>query len=199
MGPILATFDYHQRELRTAREQRQAAQDREVDANVHCREAENQVAQLNRDLFKSQDAVLEAQEAARRHKRDYHEILVLLKRAQAVNPAPGNAEDQVHIQSLETQLNDATQQLRQLRAERAPNAADGQMALQQSKTNEELEALRAENAAAHKALAEVAAKRDIARKACVQLRMQTLMDKAKQDAASNALKVQCLQAEAEMV
>ncbi len=59
--PILATFDYHQRELRAAREQRQAARDREVDANVHCMEAEHQVAQLKRDLLKSQDTVREAQ------------------------------------------------------------------------------------------------------------------------------------------
>ena len=157
------------------------------------------MAQLKRDLLKSQDAVHEAQEAARRHERDYHETLVLLRWAQAVNPAAANAEDQVRIQSLETQLNNATQQLRQLRAERAPNAADGQMAVQQSETNEQLEALHAENAAAHKALTEVATERDSARKACVQLWMQTLTDKAKQDAASHTLEVWCLQAKAEVV
>ncbi len=65
-----------------ARDERQVARDREVDANIHHREAENQVAQLKRDLFKSQDAVLEAQEAARRHEKAYHETLVLLKQAQ---------------------------------------------------------------------------------------------------------------------
>ncbi len=159
------------------------------------------MAQLNSDLFKSQDAVCEAQKAARRHEKDYgnHETLVLLMRAQAVNPAAANAEDQVYIQLLETQLNDGTQQLRQLRAERAPNAADGQMAVQQSETNEQLEALHAENAAAHKALTEVATERDSARKACVQLWMQTLTDKAKQDAASHTLEVWCLQAKAEVV
>ncbi len=151
MGPLIATFAHLQRELQAVREQRQAAQDREVDANVHCREAENQVDQLNRDLFKSQDAVREAQETARRHEKDYHETLVLLRRAQAANPATANAEAQVRIQSLETQLNDANQQLRQLCAERAPNAAYGQMAVQQSETNEQLEALRAENVVAHQA------------------------------------------------
>ncbi len=147
----------------------------------------------------SQNTVCEAQETARRHERDYHDTLVLLRWAQAANPAAANAEDQVCIQSLETQLNNATQQLRQQRAEGAQNVADGQMAVQHSETNEQLEALRAENAAAHKALAEVTAERDSARKACVQLRMQTVTDKAKQDAASNALEVWCLQAEAEVV
>ncbi len=178
---------------------RQTAWDREVDANVHCREAEKQVAQPKRDLPKSQDAVLETQETTRRHEKAYHETLVLLNRAQTVDPAASNQSDQVRIQSLETQLNDATQQLRQLRRERAPNAADGQMAVQQSETNEQLEALRTANKAAHEAIAELAAERDSAQKACVQLRMQTLMDKAKQDAASNALEVRCLQAEAEVV
>ncbi len=87
---------------------------------------------------------------------------MLLKRAQTTDPAATNKVDQVHIQSLETQLNDANQQLRQLRAERAPNAADGQMAVQQSQANEQLEALHTENAEAHKALAEMAAECDSA-------------------------------------
>ncbi len=199
VGPIIATFAHHQRELCTARDERHAAWDREVDANVHRNEAENRVAQLKRDLLKAQNAVLEAQEAARRHGKAYHETLVLLRRAQTADPAAVNQADQAHIQSLETQLNDATQQLRQLRAERAPNAVDGQMAVQQSETNEQLEAIHTANKAAHKAIAELAAERDSARKACVQLWMQTLTDKAKQDAASNALEVQCLQAEAEVV
>ncbi len=133
------------------------------------------------------------------NEKAYHETLVLLKRAQTVDPAAANPADQVRIQSLETQLNDATQQLRQLCAECAPNAADGQMAVQQSETNGQLEALRAANEEAHKALAQVAAECDSARKACMQLQMQTLTDKAKQDAESNALEVQCLQAEAEVL
>ncbi len=143
VGPIIATFAHHQRELRAVRESRQTAWDREVDANVHRREAEKQVAQLKRDLEKSQNKVLEAQETARRHEKDYHETLVLLRWAQTANPTAADPADQVRIQSLETQLNNATQQLRQLRVERAPNAADGQMAVQQSETNEQLEALRA--------------------------------------------------------
>ncbi len=125
-----------------ARDERQAAWDREVDAKVHRREAENEVAQLKRDLYKSQDAVREAQEVARRHEKAYHETLVLLKRAQTANPTAANQADQVCIQSLETQLNDANQQLRQLHA---PNAADGQMAVQQSQTNDQLEALSTAN------------------------------------------------------
>ncbi len=124
---------------------------------------------------------------------------MLLRRAQAANLATANAEAQVRIQSLETQLNAATQQLGQLHAERAPNAADGQMAVQQSEVNEQLEALRAENVAAHKALEEITTDRDSTRKAYVQLRMDTLTEKAKQDAASNTLEVRCLQAEAEVV
>ncbi len=199
MGPLIATFAHFQRELQTVREQRQAARDREVDANVHHREAENQVAQLNHDLFASQDALREAQETARKHEKDYHETLVLLTRAQAANPTTANAEAQVCIQSLETQLYDATQQLNQLRAGRAPNAADGRMAVQQSEVNEQLEALRADNVAAHEALEEITADRDSTRKAFVQLRMDALTEKAKQDAASNPLEIRCLQAEAEVV
>ncbi len=203
VGPIIATFAHHQRELRMAREAQQMAWDREVDANIHRREAEKQAAQLKCNLSKSQDAVFEAQETARKHEKAYHETLVLLQWAQAMNPAAANQSDQVGIQSLETQLNDATQQLRKLCVGRAPNAADGQMAVQQSKTNEQLEALRTANEAAHKAIAELAAERDSARKACVQLRMHTITDKAKQDAAedaaSNALEVRCLQTEAEVM
>ena len=160
VGPLIATFARLQRELQVVREQQQVARDREVDANVQRREAENQVAQLNRNLFASQDALHEAQETVRKHERDYHETLVLLRRAQAANPATANAEAQVRIQSLETQLNDAAQQLNRQHAERAPNAADGQMAGQQSQVNEQLEALRAENAATPKALEEMTADRD---------------------------------------
>ncbi len=199
VGPITATFAHHQRELHVARDERQVVWDQEVDAKVHCREAEDQVAQLNRDLFKSQNAVLEAQETARRHEKAYHQALVLLRRAQTADPVAANQADQVRIQSLQTQLNDANQQLRQLRAERAPNAADGQMAVQQSETNEQLEVLHTANEEAHNPLTEMAAERDRARKAYVQLQMQTLKEKAKLDAESNTLGVQCLQAEAEVM
>ncbi len=199
VGPLIATFAHLQRELQTVRESRQMAWDREVGAKVHRREAEGREAQLKCDLKKSQNKVLAAQETARKHEKDYHETLVLLRRAQAANPATANAEAQIRIQSLETQLNAATQQLGQLRAECAPNAADGQMAVQQSEVNEQLEALHAENIAAHQALAEMTADRDNTRKTYVQLRLDTLMEKAKQDAASSALEVRCLQAEAEVV
>ncbi len=90
VGPIITTFAHYQRELCAAREQRQMAWDREVDAKVHCREAEKQVAQLKHDLFKAQNAVLEAQETARRHEKAYHETLVLLNRAQTADPAATN-------------------------------------------------------------------------------------------------------------
>ncbi len=95
---------------------------------------------------------------------------MLLRQARAADPATASAEAQVSIQLLEAQLNDATQQLNQLRAERAPNAAEGQIAVQQSEINEQLEALRADNMAAHQALEEVIADRDSLRKANVQLR-----------------------------
>ncbi len=162
VGPILATFEHYQRELRTAREARQMAWDQEVDAKVHRREAENQVAQLKRYLEKAQDAVLEAQGTARGHEKAYHDTLVLLKQAQTTDLAAANSADQVRIQSLEMQLNDATQQLRQLHAECALNAADGQMAIQRSQANEQLEALHTDIAEAHKALADMAAERDSA-------------------------------------
>ena len=197
VGPILATFVHHQRELRTAEDTRQAARDSDIAAQVQCREAENEVAQLKRDLFKSQDAVREAQEHVSRHEKAYHETLVFLKRAQTGDPAATNQTDRVHIQSLEAQLNDANQQLRQLRAERAPNAADGQMAVQQSQTNEQLETLRAENAEAHEAITWLAAEHDSARKVHVQLQMPTLKERGKLDAESTALRVRCLQAESE--
>ena len=124
---------------------------------------------------------------------------MLLKRAQTEDPTAANQVDRVHIQSLEAQFNNANQQLRQLRAECAPNAADGQMAVQQSETNEQLEALCTENEETHKALAQVAAERDSARKAYVLLQMQMLKERAKLDAESNTLGVRCLQAEAEVM
>ncbi len=109
---VISWDRFHHTELSTGKEARQAAWDREVDAKVHRRKAENQVAQLKSDLSKSQNAVLEAQETARRHEKAYYETLVLLKWAQTAGPAATNQVDQVRIQSLETQLNDANQQLR---------------------------------------------------------------------------------------
>ncbi len=73
------------------------------------------------------------------------------------------------------------------------------MAVHQSEADEQLEALRAENAATHRALEGVIADRDSIRKAHVQLQTNVLMAKAKQDTASSALEVRCLQAEAEVV
>ncbi len=46
VGPMLATFVHLQRELRTAREERQAAWDQRVNADVLRMEAERQVTQL---------------------------------------------------------------------------------------------------------------------------------------------------------
>ena len=117
VGPLIATFAHLQRKLQVVRQSRQMAWDREVDAKIQHKEAEKREAQLKCDLAKSRDEVLKAQETARKHERDYHETLVLLRKAQAAYPATANAEAQVHIQSLEAQLNAATQQLGQLRAE----------------------------------------------------------------------------------
>ncbi len=160
VGPIIASFVHLKRELRAAEDAWQVARDREFDAQVHHREAENEVAQLKRDLFGSQDATCEIQENARRHEKAYHESLVLLKRAHTEDPAAASQAYQAFIQSLEAQLNNANQQLQQLRAERAPNAADGQMAVQQSRTNEQLEALDTENTELQKAIGLLADERD---------------------------------------
>ncbi len=43
----------------------------------------------------------EAQENARRHEKAYHKTLVLLKQAQAEDPAAANQADRAFIQSLE--------------------------------------------------------------------------------------------------
>ncbi len=59
-GPIMATVVHLQWELRAAVNARQEAQDREVDAQVHLRRAENKVAQLKQELSGSQDATLVA-------------------------------------------------------------------------------------------------------------------------------------------
>ncbi len=140
-----------------------------------------------------------AQRNAGKHERAYHETLVLLRRAQQGASTATDQADWTLIQSLEKQLNDANQQLRQLCAERALNTADGQMAVQQSQTNEQLKALLPENAEVHKAIAQLAAERDSARKAQGQLQFQTLNARAILDADSNTPKVRCLQAEAEVI
>ncbi len=124
---------------------------------------------------------------------------MLLRQAQNAIPAAADPADRVRIQSLEKQLNDAGQQLRQLREERALNAADGQMAVRQDQANEQLEALQADNRELHRNFAQVVLERDRAQKEHVNLQMQTLQEKAVRDAASNALEVRCLRAEAEVV
>ncbi len=75
----------------------------------------------------------------------------------------------------------------------------GRWLFSQFEANEQLEALCTANKAAHEAIAELAAERDSVRKACVQLRLETLTEKAKQEAASNTLEVRCLWAKAEVV
>ncbi len=132
-GSIIATVTQLQGQQREAKDAQQEARDREVDARARLGQAEDEVAQLKRDLFGSQDAMCEAQENAREKEKAYHETLVLLKRAQPGTPNATNQVEWALIQSLEQQLNDANQQLRQLREERAPdagrwadpNAADG--------------------------------------------------------------------------
>ncbi len=111
-----------------ARNSRQQVWDREVDARMQRKEAEQREAQLKCDLEASRDETFRAQETARGQEKKYHETLVLLKRAQTADPAAANAEDQAHIQSLEAQLNDTIQQLDRLRTERAPSAVSGQIA-----------------------------------------------------------------------
>ncbi len=66
-------------------------------------------------------------------------------------------------------------------------------------TDEQLEALQADNTMANKALEEMTAERDNLRKGHVQLRTEMLTAKGKYDAAASALEVRCLEAEAEVV
>ncbi len=73
------------------------------------------------------------------------------------------------------------------------------MAVQQSQTNGQLEALHAENAKLHTTIEQLAGERDRARQANVQLQLQSLNEKAALDADSNAPRVWCLQAEAEVI
>ncbi len=169
-----------------ARNSRQQVWDREVDARMQRKEAEQREAQLKCDLEASRDETFRAQETARGQEKKYHETLVLLRQAQTVDPATANAEDQARIQTLEAQLDDAIQQLDRLRAERALGAVGGQIAGHPSQMEEQLDALHAENAAAHKALEEITAERDNLRKAQVQLRKEMLTGKSEHNAASNA-------------
>ena len=84
-------------------------------------------------------------------------------------------------------------------AERDPGSIEGQIAGHPSGTDEQLDALHADNAAAHKALEEMMAEGDNLRKGHVQLRREMLTAKGKYDAAASALEVRCLEAEAEVV
>ncbi len=82
--------------------------------------------------------------------------------------------------------------------EHAPNAADRQMAVQQSQANEQLEALNTECDRLRVAVDKAVADRDHARRANVLLWMQSLQDKANSTTESNALRAQCMKAEAEV-
>ncbi len=167
-----------QQELQKTKDQRQDARDQEVDANVHKREAKNEFAQLRQDWFGSQQAMLEAQKTARNFEKQYHETLVELERARSGNQSAFNQADQVHIQSVEEQLNNATQQLNQLCVGHAPSAAEGQLAVQQSQANEQLEALRTECNLMHAATKKAVAECDASRRAHLQLQMDSLNNTA---------------------
>ena len=137
VGPLIATFVHLQRELQVTSDSRQQASDCEVNVNVLRREAEKRETQLKCDLKASQDELLRTQQASRDYERLYHETLVLLKKAQNVDPAAANAEDQARIQSLEGQLNDALQRLDRLSVERNPGSIEGQIAGHPSGTDEQ--------------------------------------------------------------
>ncbi len=128
------------------------ASDREVDARVHLRKAENKVPQLRQALSNAQQAEIEANKAIQRHEQLNREVLVKMEQVSTEDPAAANQANRALIRSLDQQLTDANQQLRRLRKERSPNAADGQMAVHQSQTNGQLEALCAENEKLHKAI-----------------------------------------------
>ncbi len=72
------------------------------------------------------------------------------------------------------------------------------MAVQHTQTNEQLEALHAENEKLHKAIRRVAGERDRTWQDNLQLQLQSLNDRAKLTTESNALQARCLQAEAEV-
>ncbi len=113
-GSITAMVAHLQREVQEAKDGRQEANDRAIDANLNRREAENQVAQLKRDLFKAEQGTFEARKTARKYEKLYHETLAKLEQAQAGDPTASNRADRVLIQSLEEQLNNTTQQLNPL-------------------------------------------------------------------------------------
>ncbi len=163
VGPIIATVAYLQRALHAAKEGRQAARDLEVDAQVHRREAESEVARLRQELAKAWQTTINATQAAPLLEKLHHNALLTQEQAQIEDPAAANEADRAFIQSLQAQLHNANQQLQQRRADHTPNAADGQIAAQQSWTNEQLEALRAENAELHKSIGRLADERDPAR------------------------------------
>ncbi len=77
-GSIIATIAQLQRELQEDKDAQQQAIDHEIDANVHKWEAENEVPQLKRNLFGTEQATLEAQKTARKYDKLYHETLVKL-------------------------------------------------------------------------------------------------------------------------
>ncbi len=134
-----------------------------VDAQVHRREAENEVAQLRQELSNAQQTTIDATRATQLQEKLHCDALLTLQQVPTEDPAAATQADRALIQSLDQQLQYANQQLQHLCAERAPNAADGQMAVQQSQTNEQLEALRAENADLHKTIDRLADVHDRAR------------------------------------
>ncbi len=104
-----------------------------------------------------------------------------------------NQADAVCIQSLEEQLKNAAQQLTQLRVGHSLSATKGQLAVQQSEANEQLDALRAECnlllAATKKAVVDC----DNSRKGHLQLQA-TACSATK----NGALREQCTNVEAEV-
>ncbi len=136
VGLIIATIAYLQRELHVAKEARQAVENQTVDAQVHRREAESKVARLRQELAKARQTAINATQATPLLEQLHHNALLMQEPAEAEDPAAANQTDRAFIQLLEAQLHNANQQLQQLRAKHAPNAADGQMAAQQSRTNE---------------------------------------------------------------
>ena len=101
-----------------------------------------------------------------------------LERTQAGNPTVCNRTDRALIGSLERQHNDATQQLNQLHAGHGLSAAEGQLAAQQSQTNEQLEALHKECEILCEGAAKVVAERDTVRRDNLKLRMASLTSKS---------------------
>ncbi len=161
------------------------------------RQAENEVAHLKQDLFGAQQAEIEANQIAQRHKQLHLEVLVKLEQVSTEDPAAANQADRALIQSLEQQLNSATQQLHQLRAGHAPSAAEEQLDAQQPHANEQLKALRAECNTLRVATMKVVAERDASRSANLKLQMESLTGTAA-SATITALREWCMKAEARM-